>query len=82
MVELPIDIINHINSFVMKDKEMKSPVVDIIDLWVKWYQELKRDDLTFKKFMDDPRYHLWVDGRVIERVWISDTAYISTTRYY
>ena len=30
MVELPTDIINHINSFIPKDRHMKSPVADLL----------------------------------------------------
>ena len=69
MVDLPKDILNHIDSYIPKDINMKSPTVDIIYPFVKMFKMLDNyhhipfdTHHTFQDFMKDPFHYLYKYG--------------------
>jgi hypothetical protein len=71
MVELPEHVINHIKSFIPKDKDCKSPTVDVILPFVKLYNRIdtiQKYPFTpshpFQEFMRDPYHYCFKLGRM------------------
>lgn len=64
MVELPEQVINHIKSFIPKDKDCKSPTVDVILPFIQRYKRLRYNYIRFTNFMNDPDYFEYEDYRI------------------
>jgi len=56
MVELPLDLINKILSFVPKDNTFKSPVSDLLKPYIIRYNRLRDKRWRFSTYMICPDY--------------------------